>query len=168
MDTSALLLELYGRIPPLAAAAVRGLDTEQLCRLPAPGTNPIGWLVWHMGRIQDDHLAGVMDTGQLWVEGDWAAGFGLEPDPDNDGFGHTPADVASVRPSGPDVLTAYLKAVAHRTDDWLRSLQEEDFNRVVDRRWNPPVTLGVRLVSVADDGLQHCGQAAYVRGLLGF
>ena len=29
------------------------------------------------------------------------------------------------------------------------------------------MTLGVRLVSIADDCLQHVGQAAYVRGLLG-
>jgi hypothetical protein len=38
---------------------------------------------------------------------------------------------------------------------------------VVDRRWDPPVTLGVRLVSVVNDCAQHVGQAAYVRGLLG-
>jgi hypothetical protein len=49
----------------------------------------------------------------------------------------------------------------------LKDLTAPDLDRVVDRRWDPPVTLGVRLVSVADDSLQHAGQAAYVRGLLG-
>ena len=39
-------------------------------------------------------------------------------------------------------------------------------DRVVDRTWDPPVTLGVRLVSILDDDTQHAGQAAYVRGLL--
>ena len=29
------------------------------------------------------------------------------------------------------------------------------------------MTLGVRLVSVVNDDIQHLGQAAYVRGLLG-
>jgi Protein of unknown function (DUF664) len=43
----------------------------------------------------------------------------------------------------------------------------DEFDRVVDRRWHPPVTLGARLVSVVNDGDQHLGQAAYVRGLLG-
>ena len=38
-------------------------------------------------------------------------------------------------------------------------------DRVVDERWDPPVTLGVRLVSVISDDLQHVGQAAYLRGL---
>jgi hypothetical protein len=41
-----------------------------------------------------------------------------------------------------------------------------DLARTVDDRWDPPVTLGVRLVSIADDSLQHVGQAAYLRGLL--
>jgi hypothetical protein len=48
----------------------------------------------------------------------------------------------------------------------LAALVPADLDRVVDRRWDPPVTLGVRLVSIADDSLQHVGQAAYLRGLL--
>lgn len=35
---------------------------------------------------------------------------------------------------------------------------------VVDRRREPPVTVGVPLVSIADDGVAR-GWAAYVRGL---
>ena len=45
-------------------------------------------------------------------------------------------------------------------------LTPADLDVVVDERWDPPVTMGVRLVSIADDCLQHVGQAAYVRGLL--
>jgi hypothetical protein len=37
---------------------------------------------------------------------------------------------------------------------------------VVDASWDPPVTLGVRLVSVISDDLQHAGQAAYLRGMI--
>ena len=59
-----------------------------------------------------------------------------------------------------------MEAVHERTVAMLRDLGPDDLDRIVDRRWDPPVTLGVRLVSVADDGLQHAGQAAYVRGLL--
>ena len=36
----------------------------------------------------------------------------------------------------------------------------------MDKAWDPPVTLGVRLVSVVSDDLQHAGQAAYLRGLV--
>ena len=72
-----------------------------------------------------------------------------------------------MRPPDGEVLLDYLGAVAARTETMLAGLTAADLDRVVDRRWDPPVTLGVRLVSVADDCLQHAGQAAYVRGLLG-
>ena len=74
--------------------------------------------------------------------------------------------MAAVRPDGAEVLVDYLDAVSDRTRTVLDGLGPDDLDRVVDRRWDPPVTMGVRLVSVADDGLQHLGQAAYVRGLL--
>ena len=167
MDVAALLLELYGRIAPLADAAVRGLDTEQLTRAPEPGANTIGWLVWHLARVQDHHVAELLDVDQIWVTGDYATRCGLDADASNTGYGHSAADVAAVRPDGPEVLLEYLDAVDARTQEMLRGLAPVDLDRIVDRRWDPPVTLGVRLVSIADDSLQHVGQAAYVRGLLG-
>jgi hypothetical protein len=167
MDVAALLLELYGRIPPLARHAVEGLDVDRLTTPPARGANPIAWLVWHLARVQDDHVADLLDAEQIWVGGDWARRFGLDPGPWNTGYGHTPDDVAKVRPESPDVLLEYLDAVDARTRTMLEGLTPADLDRIVDRRWDPPVTLGVRLVSIADDSLQHAGQAAYVRGVLG-
>ncbi len=167
MDVSSLLLELYGRIPPLARHAVDGLSLEQLTEPPASGANTIAWLIWHLARVQDHHVAQLLDTDQLWVTGDWAARFGLDADPSNTGYGHATEDVATVRPSDPEVLLDYLDAVDRRTATMLEGLLAADLAGVVDRRWDPPVTLGVRLVSIADDCLQHVGQAAYARGLLG-
>ena len=168
MEISPLLLEFYDRIEPLATEAVEGLDAEQLRRAPAPGANTIGWLVWHLARVQDHHVAELLGTEQIWSSGDWAGRFGLEPDPSNTGYGHGEDEVRAVQPDGPDVLLGYLGAVGERTRAMLEGLTSDDLDRVVDRRWDPPVTLGVRLVSIADDSLQHAGQAAYVRGLLGF
>jgi hypothetical protein len=167
MDVPALLLELYGRIPPLARHAVEGVDVALLTEAPSPDANTIAWLVWHVARVEDHHFAEILEAEQLWVTGDWARHFGLAPDPQNTGYGHAPADVAAVRPDGSGVLLEYLDAVDQRVEGWLSSVTAADLDRVIDRRWDPPVTLGVRLVSIADDGLQHAGQAAYVRGLLG-
>jgi hypothetical protein len=168
MDISPLLLELFGRIRPLAADAVDGLDRVQLRQAPAPGVNTIGWLVWHLTRVQDHHVAELIGAEQVWVGGEWARRCGLEPDPTNTGYGHGPDEVRAVQPEGPEALLGYLDEVDARTKTMLEGLGPDDLDRVVDRRWNPPVTLGVRLVSVADDCLQHVGQAAYVRGLFGF
>ena len=166
MDVLTLLLEIYGRIPPLAEQAVDGLTADQLATAPAPGANTIGWLVWHLTRVQDHHVAELMGTDQIWTTGDWAAHCALDPDPDNTGYGHNPEQVLSVRPETPDVLLGYLAAVDERTRGMLEGLGPDDLDRVVDRRWDPPVTMGVRLVSIADDCMQHVGQAAYVRGIL--
>ncbi len=167
MDVASVYLELYGRIPPLARQAVEGVALGRLTEPLRPGANTIAWLVWHLARVQDHHVAELLGEEQLWVTGDWAPQFGLEPDPSNTGYGHNAADVASVRPERPEVLLDYLEAAQSRTRSLLESLTPQALDRIVDRRWDPPVTLGVRLVSVADDALQHCGQAAYLRGLLG-
>jgi len=167
VDVADVYLDLYGRIPPLARGAVEGLEPEQLTAAPGPGANTIAWLIWHLTRVQDHHVAEVLDVEQLWATGDWAGRFGLEAHPSNTGYGHTPADVATVRPDGGEVLLDYLDAVSERSQRMLQGVTAADLDRIVDRRWDPPVTLGVRLVSVADDCLQHVGQAAYLRGLLG-
>jgi len=166
MDVAALLLELYGRIPPLVGRAVGGLDAERLVWRAAPGANTIGWLAWHLARVQDHHVAELTGDTQVWAADGWSARFGLQPDPSNTGYGHSGAEVAAVRPQSASVVVDYLLAVDRRTRSLLAGLGPADLDVIVDRRWDPPVTMGVRLVSVADDCLQHAGQAAFVRGLL--
>jgi hypothetical protein len=165
MDTSALLLDLYGRIPPLVAEAVRDLTPEQLRHRPTPTANPLGWLIWHTIRVEDHQPAEVGGYQQVWVTDGYAGRFGDPVGPDDHGYGHTAEQVAGVRATAADLM-AYLDAVHARTVEFLRGLTEADLDRVVDSNWDPPVTLGVRLISVADDCLQHVGQAAYLRGLI--
>lgn len=166
MRTREVLMEAYGRLPALVSAAVDGLPTERLTWAPTDGANSIGWLIWHLTRVQDHHVAELIRAPQIWEVGDWAARFGLAPEPSNTGYGHSPDQVATVTPDSDRALTGYYADVWDRTATYLTSLTDEDLDEVVDRRWDPPVTLGVRLVSVLDDCAQHVGQAAYVRGLL--
>jgi hypothetical protein len=167
VDVAELLTDLFGRLPPLAHHAVDGLSPQELVTQPTPTSNTIAWLVWHSARVQDHHVSEILDSRQIWLEDHWAERFGLDPDPSNTGYGHDQADVRAVVPVQPGDLEGYLGAVQVRTVAWLHALTPGDLDRIVDRRWDPPVTLGVRLVSVADDSLQHLGQAAYLRGLLG-
>jgi uncharacterized damage-inducible protein DinB len=166
VNINELLIETYGRVPDLVRSAVEGLTAEQLHWAPAPGANSVGWLVWHLTRVQDHHLGEVLEQSQIYLTGGWAEQFGLKADPSDIGYGHTAAQVAGVRPANPQLLIDYYDAVHARTVEYLRGLSESDLDRVVDERWDPPVTLAVRLVSVVNDDTQHAGQAAYVRGLL--
>ncbi len=167
MEIPDLLQELYGRIAPLSRAAVDGLDSGALNYRPTPESNHIGWLVWHVARVLDHQICEQSGDQQLWLDGEWADRLGRSAEADDIGFGHTPEQVAAVRIDDAAALLSYLDAVDERTRAYLGGLSGPDLDRVVDTSYDPPVTLGVRLVSVADDCLQHAGQASYLRGLLG-
>src|ERR1019366_10769823 len=145
---------------------VDGLTSHQLGFRPAGEANSIAWLVWHLTRIQDDHVAGVALTEQVWASEGWFERFGLPCDPSDTGYGHQAQDVAAVRVESGELLTGYYDAVHRRTTSYLQMLSDGDLDRIVDDSWDPPVSLGVRLVSVLADDLEHAGQAAYVRGII--
>jgi uncharacterized damage-inducible protein DinB len=166
MQSRDLLLYAYEQIQGTLRRAVDGLSADQLTARVGPEANTIAWLAWHLLRVQDDHVAEVAGSEQVWTADGWADRFDLPFDDSATGYGFSPDDVAAVRVDSPDLLLGYATAVHERTADFLRVLSDDDLDRVVDENWDPPVTLGVRLVSVLSDDLQHVGQAAYVRGLL--
>ncbi|MFE1288519.1 DUF664 domain-containing protein [Streptomyces sp. NPDC058751] len=161
-----ILIDGFGRVREEVHAAVGGLAPDVLNARPTETANSLTWLVWHLTRVQDDHIADVAGTEQVWLTGGWAKRFGLDLPRGDTGYGHTSAKVARVRVESGDLLLGYHDAVHERTLGYVGGLAARDFERVVDERWDPPVTLGVRLVSVLSDDLQHVGQAAYVRGLV--
>lgn len=165
MDVVDLLCDVFDRVTASTHRAVDGLDTDALLWRPDPDANTIGWLVWHLTRIQDDHIADIAGREQIWTRRDWASRFGLPSGAMDLGYGHSSEQVAAVRPDSGDVLLEYHDRVATATSDVIAGLDATALDRVIDERWDPPVTVGVRLVSVVNDDLQHVGQAAYVRGL---
>lgn len=166
MTSAQLLTDSFERIRGVVHGAVKGLSAEDLAHRVEGTSNSIAWLVWHLTRIQDDHIADAAGLDQVWIAGGWAERFGLPLDPHDTGYGHDDEQVASVRVESADLLTGYHDAVFEQTVRYVGGLTDEDLPRVVDRRWDPPVTLAVRLVSVVSDDLQHAGQASFVRGLL--
>lgn len=166
MNPADVLIDLFERVLENGLAAVDGLDEEQLAHRPTPDANSIAWLVWHTARGQDAQIAHLAGTEQVWQTQGWVDRFALPIDPKDHGYGHTSEQVGQVR-AGADLLTGYLRAAHEATVAYVRGLTDDDLDDVIDTSWDPPVTRGVRLVSIADDDAQHVGQAAYVRGLLG-
>ena len=164
MTSAEILVDAFGRVLQTVHEVVRGMTSSQLAERLAPEANSIAWLVWHLTRVQDDHVADAFGVPQVWTE--YGRRFELPLEPDDTGYGHTPEQVAQVAVSSPDLLTGYHDAVYKQTTAYVSGLTDADLTRVVDENWDPPVTLGVRLVSVISDDLQHAGQAAFVRGLL--
>jgi Protein of unknown function (DUF664) len=166
MTSAELLIDAVGRIRGIVRRAVDGLPPEQLTFRVDPEANSIAWLVWHLTRIQDDHVAGVAGAEQVWTSQGWVERFGLPFDPRDTGYGHRADEVAAVGVDSGELLVGYYDAVHEHTVRYVERLGDADLARIVDRSWDPPVTLGVRLVSVIADDLQHAGQAAFVRGIL--
>jgi|SRR5690349_4446446 uncharacterized damage-inducible protein DinB len=166
MKTAELLADALGRVPEVVHEVAAGLTPEQLAWRPQPTANSICWLIWHLTRVQDDHIAEVAGAEQVWTAGGWADRFALPLDKSATGWGHTPDEVGAVRVESGDLLTGYHDAVFEQSLRFIEGLTDRDLDRIVDDRWDPPVSLGVRLVSVIDDDAQHAGQAAYLRGLI--
>ncbi len=168
MGSAELLVDAFGRVREEVHAAVEGLNEIQLGIRLDTDANSVAWLIWHLARIQDDHVAGAFGVEQLWPG--FKARFGLTGD--DVGYGHSSAQVARVSTqvarvqTSAELLTAYHDAVHEMTIGLVSTVTDADLERIVDTHWNPPVTLGVRLVSVISDCLQHVGQAAFVRGIL--
>lgn len=159
-----MVADHFGRIREAVQQLTDGLSDEVAGWRPDPEANSIAWLVWHLTRIQDDHVAGLAGTDQVWTTGGWHDRFGLPFPPEAHGYGQSSEEVAQVRVPA-ELLDGYHADVHRACLEFARTLTPRSLERVVDDSWDPPVTASVRLVSLTGDCLQHLGQAAYVRGL---
>ena len=165
-SAQAVLRDAFERVHDLVPTVLEGVSPDDLTWRPDDEANPIGWLVWHLARVQDDHVADLAQREQVWTAHGFHDSFDLPYDADDIGFGHSAEQVGRWRIEDLSLLTGYHDAVHAMTLEVVGSLGEQDLARVVDDRWDPPVTAQARLVSVVGDTTQHVGQAAYVKGLL--
>ncbi|MHA6799321.1 mycothiol transferase [Bounagaea algeriensis] len=167
MTSADLLVDGFERIRESVHSAADGLSADQLAYRADSAANPVAWLLWHLTRVQDDHICELAGTEQVWTAQRWHERFDLPLPVDDTGFGHTAEEVAAVRVPDPEPLLGYHDAVHEHTTAFVRGITDSELPRVVDESWDPPTTLGGRLVSVLTDGMQHVGQAEFVRGMIG-
>ncbi|NDZ96704.1 DUF664 domain-containing protein [Streptomyces sp. SID6673] len=160
-----VLIDGLGRVSDNVHAVLDGITADQLVHRPTPEANTIAWLVWHLTRAQDAQIADVAGTEQVWMSAGFHQRFGLPFPPSASGYGQSSEEVGQVV-AEPDLLREYYDATHDVSVEYLAALTDDDLDRVIDESWDPPVTLGVRLISIVDDDAQHVGHAAYVRGLV--
>ena len=159
-----LLTDAFGRVREVVHHTVDGLTPDDLAYRAGDGANSIAWLVWHLTRGQDAQIADVYALEQVWKSGGWSKRFGLPFSDGATGYGQSSDEVAAVRVS-PQLLLGYYDATQDATLAQIAATSDADLDRIVDTRWDPPVTLGARLISIIDDDVKHLGQAEYVKGL---
>jgi uncharacterized damage-inducible protein DinB len=146
--------------------ALDGLSEDDLNWRPRSDCNSIGWLAWHLTRVQDGMISTIMGKDQLWLSAGWHAKFGRPPEAGDVGAGHTPQDVAGFKSPDARTLLDYHRAVLERSQQYLSTLSEADLDRDIQHpHFQPPPKVGVFLNMMLSDNLQHAGQVAYIRGL---
>ena len=166
MEWHDMMVDGYGRIGEILSRVLDGLKEDDLNWQPKPDANSIGWLCWHLTRVQDDHISDLMGEEQLWIKEGWHAKFNRQGDKKDIGFGHTPEDVAAFKSPDVKVILGYHDVVMKRSQKFFPTLSNADLERELNEPWFQPLpTVGVRIISVLGDNLEHAGQAAYVRGL---
>lgn len=163
---NAILTDLFTRSLDGVVRVVEGMEARDLLWQPDSGANSIAWITWHIGRMEDAQIAHLSRGQPVWTSQGWVDRFDLPYPRDAHGYGQTAQDVRAFRLTNPSLLTGYYRAVHARTLDVVSGLGPEDLDRVIDPSWDPPVTVAVRLVSIADDAAQHVGQAGYLKGML--
>src|SRR6266566_8458773 len=136
MTSTDLLVDAFGRIREVVGDVVEGLTPEQLALRLDPRANSIAWLVWHLTRIQDDHIADAADVEQVWTSAGWVERFALPFDPRATGYAHSSADVAAVTVASGDLLVGYYDAVHEQTVRFVERITDPDLDQVVDESWD--------------------------------
>ena len=162
------LEDAFNREHQLLMEAVQDLTPDELAWQPGPDSNPIGWTLWHMIRVEDMWLQFFAQRhSEIWERDGWHEKFGL-PTRDN-GFGHTIEQVAGFPALDLATLLQYGSAVRTATLEYLQRLKPEDFNATPwsDRPniWWHDFTVGAMLRQITGELYQHLGQIAYLKGL---
>ncbi|MSQ24867.1 MAG: DinB family protein [Dehalococcoidia bacterium] len=143
--------------------ATDGLPDEFLYLQPAPESNTIGWLVWHLSRWKDRTSALMSEEQQAWQTEGWAEKFGMPAE--GTGIGDTPVQAAVFRAER-GLLFAYAAAAHAAAMRRVARLTPEQLQQPL--RYLPqmdPQPAWRLLISIAMDSIQHTGQIAYLRGL---
>jgi uncharacterized damage-inducible protein DinB len=151
---------------------LRDLRPAELTWQPGPEANPIGFLVWHMARVEDRWLARFAHGNhtELWIRDGWAQRLGL-PESDT-GVGYTAEQVAVFAMPPLDQVQAYFDAVRQHLLAYLRQLEPGDLEVAPGRSPFPEIgslpadfTIGRMFRQLIGEDNQHLGQVSYIRGL---
>ncbi len=168
MDVRDLITDGLERGHGIIRRVLENATPELMAYQAAPGANPVGWLAWHVMRVQNHHIAGLSGAGQAWLDEGWHERFGMAAESEDYGTGHTPEQMTAVGSPGARLLLEYDDAVWARTTAYLAALTGEELDRVLDEpQYRPLPTVAVRLVSLINHSAHHAGQIDYLRGLAG-
>ena len=166
MELTDIIRFTFERVWTTVDYALEGLTDEDIARRPNGHSNSIGWIAWHMARVEDRWFQMVLqEKPQLW-ESEWAGKLGMPADTQATGGRQTAEDVAAFQAPSRDAMLGYASAVRDTTRSYLQKVTSEDLDEQVEwfRGGTAPKSRFLDLV--LKEHQQHAGQIAYVRGLI--
>ena len=165
MSSADLYINAIGRSDADLKRALDSLTTEELRKqFAGAGSNPIGWLVWHLTRTRDNIVANISGEKSIWEVGGWGKRFGMDGELPR----FAPDTVHLFDPKDFETLVGYFDAVAEQTGKVVAGLTEEDMERLIESNTpgRPAQAVSARLGVILNDNIQHIGQVAFLRGLI--
>ncbi|WP_057490498.1 DinB family protein [Streptococcus orisasini] len=166
-----MLVESVDRAQERFERLFEGVTVEEANRFPAAEVSgqikSMTWLAWHTAREMDLQISDLADTELIWFSQGWKEKFHLDLPDDTPDWRHSLEEAQKVQVDDLSLVLGYLDAAVKLTKDYLKSLDEDSLDDIVDDSWTPAVTRGARLVSIIDDAAMHSGQVIYARRLLG-
>lgn len=166
-----MLVESVERAQERFERLFEGVTVEEANRFPAVEVSgqikSMTWLAWHTAREMDLQISDLAGREPIWFNQGWKEKFHLDLPDDTPDWRHCLDEAQKVQVDDLSLVLGYLDAAANLAKDYLKSLDEDSLDDIVDDSWTPAVTRGARLVSIIDDAAMHSGQVIYARRLLG-
>ena len=163
MTLNEFIVDAFAKEQEFLSDAVGALTPQEMMWRAGPEANPIGWILWHMLRVEDMWFQFfIQRQTEIWEREGWNEKFGL-PTRDN-GFGHTQEQVADFPALDLQELLRYGQSVRRGTLEYLKTLGPDDYNQV-PREQRPEMSVGAIFRQVIGEVYQHQGHIAYLKGL---
>jgi uncharacterized damage-inducible protein DinB len=142
-----------------------GLSAAELGFRPARHANSIGFIVWHMTRVEDGWIQrAIQRKPHLWVADGWAARFEMPAEMRDMGFGYTVQQLDAFKIPPLELLLGYSHAVREATMAYVSGWDPASPTEV-RAPWGGMVAVAEVLAQLVWELNQHSGQVAYLRGL---
>ena len=167
MEIAAFIGHALEQVHEEVQLTLKGRSIEELTYRPAPESNTMAWLAWHIARTQDVRSSHLTDRDQLWIADGWHERFGLPADPTETGRGHSAEQAGAVQPDYPESLREYCRIASDRAREYVSGLTPASLDIAVEAPdGTGPTTVSAILFRMVHGGLAHVGQLMYVRGLV--
>jgi len=162
MDLKQFIIQSLGENTEYVMRAVKDLTTVELAYRPAPHSNSIAFLCWHVTRVEDLWISRLTGRKHLYETAGWYQKFGTAAE--DFGFGYGVAELDAYKAPPMEVVMGYAMAVRQQTVDYIKGLDLDTLDEVKDFG-HRQASIGWALAHLVDEVGEHSGQIGYLRGI---